>query len=71
MLMKSVYLGAAALSLGLMLFEAPSGSVLASSPDRGKVQRQTATTTGSTELSIARRRAIATWIFIGGISGGK
>lgn len=71
MLMKSVYIGAAALSLGLMLFEAPRGGVLASSPDRGKVQRQTATTTGSAELATARRRTIATWIFIGGISGGK
>ena len=73
MLMKSVYVGAASLALGLMLFEGPRGGVLTSAPDKGKVQQKTATTTGTEEElgHTIRHHHVSRWIFIGGIAGGK
>lgn len=37
-MLKIVYLVVSAATLGLLAFEAPSGSLLTSSPDRGKVK---------------------------------
>jgi len=70
MLMKSGYLIAAGASLGLMLFGAPRGTLLTSSPARGKVERKTAA--GNSGMGgVGALRGVPMFILIGGIHGGK
>lgn len=66
MLMKASYILLSVSSLGLLMFEAPRGAMLTSSPERGKVERDTKEA-GSGNATIRRPR----YIFLGGYHGGK
>lgn len=71
MFMKISYIALAAASLGLLLFEAPRGGVLTSSPTRGKVERQEAPSPRTASNSGSVRRAVPYFVLLGGYHGGK
>ncbi|PRQ03230.1 hypothetical protein [Enhygromyxa salina] len=66
MLMKASYVLLSVTSLGLLMFEAPRGALLTTTPERGKVQRDTQEA-GSGNATIRRPH----YIFLGGYHGGK
>lgn len=67
MMLKIAYWVVAAGSLGLLVFEAPSGSVLTTTPERGKVSAQP--TPGSGNPTV---RGPRTFVWLGGgYHGGK
>ncbi len=72
---KIVYLALSAGALGLLLFEAPTGGLLTSAPDSGKVSLAKAkpgapgTTTASPGTGVGVG-TIALWAFVAGSSGG-
>ena len=66
MLLKASYILLSVTSLGLLMFEAPRGALLTSSPERGKVERDNKT--ASTGNATIRRPH---YIFLGGYHGGK
>lgn len=69
MIMKASYILLSVASLGLLLFEAPRGSMLTSSPERGKVERKDRDNpTGAGNANIRNRHM---FLFIGGYHGGK
>lgn len=62
---KVLYLVLSAGSLGLLLFEAPRGALLTTTPEVGKAQRDAANPgTGSTIRT-------PHYVFLGGFHGGK
>lgn len=71
---KIVYLALSAGALGLMLFEAPSGSLLTSAPDSGKVSlakaKPKAAGTSTASPAGISPGTIALWAFVAGSSGG-
>ena len=71
---KILYLAASLATVGLMLFEAPSGSLLTGAPDRGKVVQAKADpkAAGTTTHSSAGPGlgTFALWAFVAGSSGG-
>ena len=75
MFMKISYIALALASLGLLLFEAPRGALLTSSPQRGKVERKDqAVGSQATNPHTTVRRAARTAAFfylVGGYHGGK
>lgn len=75
MLFKILYVALSAGALGLLLFEAPSGALLTSAPESGKVSLAKAkpNATGTSTSSpggIGPGGAIALWAFVAGTSGG-
>lgn len=72
---KILYLALSTGALGLILFEAPAGSLLTGAPDRGKVSfakakpGATGTTTASPGGGVGVG-TIALWAFVAGSSGG-
>lgn len=66
MLMKASYILVSTASLALLLFEAPRGALLTSSPERGKVERKDQDLNPG-NATVRRPR----FIFLGGYHGGK
>jgi hypothetical protein len=64
---KVLYLVLSAGSLGLLLFEAPRGALLTTTPEVGKAQRDPASA-GSGSGSTIRTPH---YVFLGGFHGGK
>ncbi|NVB43365.1 hypothetical protein G6O69_36405 [Pseudenhygromyxa sp. WMMC2535] len=64
MLTKAAYIVLSLASLGLLFFEAPSGALLTSTPERGKVERQQNPNTHTTVRA-------PMFVFLGGYHGGK
>lgn len=66
MVAKVLYLVLSAGSLGLLLFEAPRGALLTTTPEVGKAQRAAAASgSGSTTIRTPH------YVFLGGFHGGK
>jgi hypothetical protein len=65
--MKASYILLSVASLGLLMFEAPRGALLTSSPVRGKAERDTKET-GSGNATVRRPHFI---LLGGGYHGGK
>lgn len=63
MLTKIVYLVLSAGSLGVLLFEAPRGAMLTTTPEVGKAERDPANS--GTTIRTPR------YVFLGGFHGGK
>ena len=63
-MLKAGYILLSAASLGLMLFEAPSGDLLTSTPERGKVERKINPNAKTTVRA-------PMFVFLGGYHGGK
>jgi hypothetical protein len=66
MLLKASYILLSVASLGLLMFEAPRGALLTSTPERGKVERDKQQAS-SGNATIRRPH----YIFLGGYHGGK
>lgn len=66
MFAKASYIVLSAASLGLLLFEAPRGQLLTTTPERGKVEHKAPDS--STNNPTVRS---AHFVFIGGYHGGK
>ncbi|MCX4243579.1 hypothetical protein [Paraliomyxa miuraensis] len=69
MMLKIAYWVVSAGSLGLLMFEAPSGSMLTTSPERGKVTSQPSAP-GSGGSTVRGHRSTFIWLG-GGYHGGK
>ncbi len=66
MIMRIAYLLSSGALLALLLFEAPRGALLTSTPDRGKVDKQAPNKGGRSV------RAVPVFVFVGGgYRGGK
>jgi hypothetical protein len=62
---KVLYLVLSAGSLGLLLFEAPRGALLTTTPEVGKAQRDPASANSGSTIRTPR------YVFLGGFHGGK
>lgn len=65
MIMKASYILLSVASLGLLMFEAPSGALLTGAPQRGKVAKKTGPGPGGQTIRSAH------FVFLGGYHGGK
>lgn len=62
---KVLYLVLSAGSLGLLLFEAPRGALLTTTPEVGKAQRDPASASSGSTIRTPH------YVFLGGFHGGK
>jgi hypothetical protein len=67
MFAKASYLTLSLASLGLLLFEAPRGTLLTLAPERGKVERSDQPATLGSPHTVRS----AYFVFVGGFHGGK
>jgi hypothetical protein len=65
---KASYILISTASLGLLMFEAPRGNLLTTTPDRGKVEQKANPASADPNKPTARG---AYFVFIGGYHGGK
>ena len=66
MLMKASYILASTAAIGLLFFEAPRGSLLTGSPERGRVERKNVDAKpGNATVRMPM------FVYIGGYQGGK
>ena len=67
MIMRIAYLLTSGSLLALLIFEAPRGALLTSTPEKGKVDKQGPTKKGGRSV-----RAVPVFVFVGGgYRGGK